>query len=232
MSSNLPDLLREKSNRLFFLKAILLGIQYGESPQRLTHKKTIQEEIEKLEGTSSPSIPPPPSLPSSNPILKKTEHSIQKIEEILNNLYQKRIQINSQIGNISANTYSKTLTFQQTQQNNVKINQLKIYLAITTKEIEKYTLLLQNIKKLKENPTVSPQIHNPKKQSIVSPPPQPSYTSSPPTNMNQNLQQQTISSFMSSQNEDESVHEDVSDHDFMKELQKTFSSLSSLLSNS
>jgi hypothetical protein len=219
--SSMPDILREKSNRLFFLKAILLGIQYAESSQRSEKKKMIEQEILKLE-SSNTSSPPLSSLTSSlsqpSSILQKTDSSIQRLEELLNELHQKRVAIISQIGNISSSTYSKTLSFQQNQLNIQKMNQLRALYAITNKEIEKFTLHHKKMKELQENP----QFTNPSqilKQNIKSSP---------------QLHQQNIQSFIpnptpvpTQTNEDN----DESSDDFMKELQKTFGSLSSLLKN-
>ena len=223
--SSMPDILREKSNRLFFLKAILLGIQYAESSQRSEKKKMIEQEILKLE-SSATSSPPLSTLTSSfsqsSSISQKTDSSIQRLEDILNELHQKRVAILSQIGNIYSSTYSKTLSFQQNQLNIQKINQLRALYAITNKEIEKFTLHHKKMKELQENP----QFTNPSqilKQNNKS---------------TSNLQQQNIQSFISTPThtpipQQQTVQDDIEDSndDFMKELQKTFGSLSSLLKN-
>jgi hypothetical protein len=230
--SSMPDILREKSNRLFFLKAILLGIQYAESSQRSEKKKMIEQEILKLESSATSSAPlstltssfsqsQSPSFSQSSSILQKTDSSIQRLEDILNELYQKRVAILSQIGNISSSTYSKTLSFQQNQLNIQKINQLRALYAITNKDIEKFTLHHKKMKELQENP----QFTNPSqilKQNNKS---------------TSNFQQQNIQSFISTpshtqipQQNNQDEMEDSND-DFMKELQKTFGSLSSLLKN-
>ncbi len=223
--SSMPDILREKSNRLFFLKAILLGIQYAESSQRSEKKKMIEQEILKLE-SSATSSPPLSTLTSSfsqsSSISQKTDSSIQRLEDILNELHQKRVAILSQIGNISSSTYSKTLSFQQNQLNIQKINQLRALYAITNKEIEKFTPHHKKMKELQENP----QFTNPSqilKQNNKS---------------TSNLQQQNIQSFISTPTptpipQQQTVQDDIEDSndDFMKELQKTFGSLSSLLKN-
>ena len=220
----MPDILREKSNRLFFLKAILLGIQYAESSQRSEKKKMIEQEILKLE-SSNTSSPPLSSLTSSlsqpSSILQKTDSSIQRLEELLNELHQKRVAIISQIGNISSSTYSKTLSFQQNQLNIQKMNQLRALYAITNKEIEKFTLHHKKMKELQENP----QFTNPSqiiKQNIKS---------------NLQFHQQNIQTFIPNSTlipqQQTQIQEDnnESTDDFMKELQKTFGSLSSLLKN-
>jgi hypothetical protein len=232
----MPDLLKEKQNRLFFLKAILLGIQYGESEKRMFHKQMVEQEIAKIE-LNSPRISTTPISPSSllsNPIAnmadqslqQKTALSIQQYEHILNNLYVKRVNLQSQIGNLSANAYSKTLTLQQNKMSIQQIQALRAMLAITLKEIEKYTLLLNSVKKMNENPKVSSQESIMKKNQVrqfVEPP---------------KLQQTTMSSFqkpilpkMEIKEEMVEENEEEDPEDFMKELQKTFGSLSSLLTS-
>lgn len=233
--SGVSDLLKEKQNRLFFLKAILLGIQYGESEKRMFHKQMVEQEIAKIE-SDSPRISTTPLSPSSllsNPISnmgdqtlqQKTALSIQQYEHILNNLYVKRVNLQSQIGNLSATAYSKTMTLQQNKVSIQQIQALRAMLAITLKEIEKYTLLLNSVKKMNENPKVSSQETIMKKNQVrqfVEPP---------------KLQQTTFTSFQKPnlpkmEIKEEIVEENEEDpEDFMKELQKTFGSLSALLTS-
>ena len=239
----MPDLLKEKQNRLFFLKAILLGIQYGESEKRMFHKQMVEQEIVKIE-LNSPRVTTTPISPSSlisNPISnmsfsqseksafindqtlqQKTALSIQQYEHILNNLYIKRVNLQSQIGNLSANAYSKTLTLQQNKMSIQQIQALRAMLAITLKEIEKYTLLLNSVKKMNENPKVSSQETIMKKNQVrqfVEPPKLHQTTFQKPI-----LQKMEIKEEIIEENEEDP-------EDFMKELQKTFGSLSSLLTS-
>ncbi len=237
MKSDVPELLKEKQNRLFFLKAILLGIQYGESEKRLFHKHMVQQEIAKIE-SENPQVSSVPITPSSlltppSPMMnslstgeqtlqQKTALSIQQYEHILNNLYVKRVNIQSQIANLSATAYSKTMTLQQNKVSIQQIQSLRAMLAITLKEIEKYTLLLNSVKKIHENPKISSQEPIMKKNQVrqfVEPP---------------KLQQTSMASFQKPipQEKKEEIIEEIDDsEDFMKELQKTFGSLSSLLKN-
>ncbi len=232
-STQVPDILKEKSNRLFFLKAILLGIQYGESDKALFHKKTIQSEIDKLENPSlSSSIQPgihQPQIPQ-----EKTEYTIKKYEDILHILDVRRVNILSQITNLSSTSYSKMLTFQQNQVNQQRMNQLKMQFMVTNKEIEKFTLLLQSVKKLNKTPQISSQesilkknAHSPSSNQRVSFAPLPT---------SKNLQQQSMQEYVE---EIEEIYENPkteeedtkNSDDFIRELQKTFGSLSSLLMN-
>ncbi len=241
MKSDVPELLKEKQNRLFFLKAILLGIQYGESEKRLFHKHMVQQEIAKIE-SENPQVPSVPITPSSlltppSPMMnslstgeqtlqQKTALSIQQYEHILNNLYVKRINLQSQMANLSASAYSKTMTLQQNKISIQQIQALRTMLAITLKEIEKYTLLLNSVKKIHANPKISSQEPIMRKNQVrqfVEP---------------SKLQQTSMASFQkpvsistSPKKEEEVIDEIEDSEDFMKELQKTFGSLSSLLSS-
>ena len=232
-----PDILKEKSNRLFFLKAILLGIQYGESEKSLFHKKTIQSEIDKLENPSLSSSFQPgvnqPQIPQ-----EKTEFTIKKYEDILHILDVRRVNILSQITNLSSTSYSKMLSFQQNQANQQKMNQLKMQFMVTNKEIEKFTLLLQSVKKLNKTPQISSQesilkknTHSPSSNQRVSFAPLPT-----PKNLQQQSMQEYVEEVDSTfeeiyDNPKPQEEENKSSDDFIRELQKTFGSLSSLLMN-
>lgn len=237
MKSDVPELLKEKQNRLFFLKAILLGIQYGESEKREFHKQMVTQEIAKIESDNPHVSSVPIPISTSSPILnslstgeqslqQKTALSIQQYEHILNNLYVKRINLQSQMANLSATAYSKTMTLQQNKISIQQIQALRTMLAITLKEIEKYTLLLNSVKKIHANPKISSQEPIMKKNQVrqfVEP---------------SKLQQTSMTSFQkpvsisTSPKKEEEVMDEIEDsEDFMKELQKTFGSLSSLLSS-
>ncbi len=237
MKSDVPELLKEKQNRLFFLKAILLGIQYGESEKREFHKQMVTQEIAKIESENPQVSSAPIPISTSSPILnslstgeqslqQKTALSIQQYEHILNNLYVKRINLQSQMANLSATAYSKTMTLQQNKISIQQIQALRTMLAITLKEIEKYTLLLNSVKKIHANPKISSQEPIMKKNQVrqfVEP---------------SKLQQTSMTSFQkpvsistSPKKEEEVIDEIEDSEDFMKELQKTFGSLSSLLSS-
>ena len=231
MNPSMSDLLREKQNRLFFLKAILLGIQYGESEKRMIHKQMVQQEIDKIEMKNVQNSPISPSsllqpTPIDSSLQQKTALSIQQYEQILHGLHVKKINLQSQMANLSATAYSKTMTLQQNKISIQQIQALRALLAITHKEIEKYTLLLNSVKNINENPKISSQETIMKKNQVkqfVEPP---------------KLQQMNISSYQKPMIETKIVEEmdDIytkteDSEDFMKELQKTFGSLSSLLMN-
>lgn len=239
-SNQVPDILKEKSNRLFFLKAILLGIQYGESDKATFHKKTIQSEIDKLE---NPSLSSSISNGLNQPFIpqEKTEFTIKKYEDILHILDVRRVNLLSQISNLSSTSYSKMLSFQQNQANQLKMNQLKMQFMVTNKEIEKFTLLLQSVKKLNKTQQISSQEPILKKnQSQTSSPQKVHFAPLPPST--KNLQQQSMQEYIKeSDNTFEEIYnnppppqlqeDEKNSDDFIRELQKTFGSLSSLLMN-
>jgi hypothetical protein len=218
------SVLKDKSNKLFFLKAILLGIQYGQSNKVNHHKQYIENEIQKLERPITQSQQRP--LSSTQPISDlqlKTNFSIKKYQDILQKLEAQRITIQSQIANISQSSYSRTLSFQQNQQNQQFVHRLRAQLLIIHKEMEKYTLLLNNVGKMNQNLIVSPQpstIRNyPQQSQSTLSQQQPHYQIN---NDNHNYQD--------NQQDNNNENEDENDN-FIEELQKTFGSLSSLLSN-
>ena len=56
MNTKIPQILKEKSNKLFFLKAILLGIQYGQSDNSKNYIDMISSEISTLENNNQNSL--------------------------------------------------------------------------------------------------------------------------------------------------------------------------------
>lgn len=234
-STQVPDILKEKSNRLFFLKAILLGIQYGESDKAIFHKKTIQSEIDKLE---NPSLSSSISNGLNQPFIpqEKTEYTIKKYEDILHILDVRRVNLLSQISNLSSTSYSKMLSFQQNQANQLKMNQLKIQFMVTNKEIEKFTLLLQSVKKLNKIPQISSQEPILNKNISQTTSPQKVHFAHLPSST-KNLQQQSMQEYLKESDEiynnppPPPQEDDTHSDDFIRELQKTFGSLSSLLMN-
>ncbi len=232
MSSNeVPEILKEKSSRLFFLKAILLGIQYSESGKGHIYKKTLNDEINKLEDRVIPDNDESPNKKINlQEFQQKTESTITQYENILHNLDVQRVNLSSQMANISSNNYSKTLSFQQNQQNIAKITKLRTSILIINKEIEKYTLLLNNLKRLQSNPHISTQEPIMKKnnnQNYVNP-----YSNQRTNPVVENKRIHQTTNINQNPFEDDNINNNDSDSDkFLKELQKTFGSLSSLLSN-
>ncbi len=171
MNTNPNDIIKEKSNRLFFLKAILLGIQYAESGKSENIKKIINEEIQLLEPSQNNSINSinknsVESLNDSNEFKMKTMQTLQKYEQILHNLDSQRVSINSQIANLSSHSYLKTLSLNQSQQIQKQIFELKKTILYINKEIEKYSLLHQSVFKMSQQPKISPQENIMKKNKV------------------------------------------------------------------
>lgn len=169
MNNNPNDIIKEKSNRLFFLKAILLGIQYAESGKSENIKKIINEEIQNLEtsqNNNSISKDSIQNLNNSNEFKMKTMQTLQKYEQILHNLDSQRVSINSQIANLSSHSYLKTLSLNQSQQIQKQIFELKKTILYINKEIEKYSLLHQSVFKMSQQPKISPQENIMKKNKV------------------------------------------------------------------
>ncbi len=264
MNTNPNDIIKEKSNRLFFLKAILLGIQYAESGKSENIKKIINEEIQLLEPSQNNSINSinknsVESLNDSNEFKMKTMQTLQKYEQILHNLDSQRVSINSQIANLSSHSYLKTLSLNQSQQIQKQIFELKKTILYINKEIEKYSLLHQSVFKMSQQPKISPQENIMKKNKVNNfiDPHKEIYKESKsikePFFFNKNdikndkitSQNKSVSFFPSENNNETSPSSDFSDKnyssknnnyeseessdDLLKELQKTFGNLSSLL---
>lgn len=112
---NLENILNNNQNKLFFLKAILLGINYGKSKNYEEYITIIEKEIKKINE-------------------KKELKNIEKIENrlvLLDNQKKYTISLIKQLG-------SQNYRF-----NYSKINLLRNNLIILEKEIEKNKLILK-----------------------------------------------------------------------------------------
>jgi hypothetical protein len=163
-------ILKEKSNRIFFLKAILLGIEYSESGKGIELKNTIKSELFKLQNennnnlnqnnNSSNSFNPLNSseqFSKDNYIIQNGKMTLQKYEQILHELNAQKLNISNKISNTSSQSYMKTLSLQQSQQIQKELFSLKKMQLIVNKEIEKYSLLHQSVFKMTLQPKISPQ---------------------------------------------------------------------------
>ncbi len=160
-------ILKEKSNRIFFLKAILLGIEYSESGKGEELKNTIKSELNRLQfennnqNTSSISSLSTPNFNDisnkDNNIIQNGKMTLQKYEQILHELNAQKLNISNKISNISSQSYMKTLSLQQSQLIQKELFSLKKMQLIINKEIEKYSLLHQSVFKMTQQPKISPQ---------------------------------------------------------------------------
>ncbi len=273
-------ILKEKSNRIFFLKAILLGIEYSESGKGIELKNTIKSELNKLQSDNHSTLNQNINITNNdlskdNNIIQNGKITLQKYEQILQELNAQKLNISNKISNISSQSYMKTLSLQQSQQIQKELFSLKKMILVINKEIEKYSLLHQSVFKMTIQPKISPQENIMKKnnnknylnpslnnQSISSD----SDFSNQPFFYNNSINQSSSKSLNNSKtksvsffppelnndsysnNNDNTINSEFDDspssnnyenhnidlddsNDLLKELQKTFGNLSSLLNS-
>ncbi len=303
-SKNNEKLFQEKSNRIFFLKAILLGIQYSDSGQGESLKMVIQEELNRLLAAEKNNNDSHSKVSSSNHSIQSNIHlnqnqnnqsntlskdelihnaqiTLQKYEQKLHELNSQKNMLSNQISNMGSQSYTKTLSFQQGQQLQKNMTELKKYYLIICKEIEKYSLLHQSVFKMIHQTKISSQENIMKKNNVknfVNPSYNNQISQQQPNNFNQEpseqpffykknsqntpsqttnlLKPKSVSFFppdnvidseesnspssnfnthdssesnISSDNTNSNNDDDENSNNLLKELQKTFGNLSSLL---
>jgi hypothetical protein len=127
---NIENILNNNDYKLIFLKAILLGINYGKSSNIDYYIKNVNNEINKINEMNNN-----PKIIQYNNIIKKIENIILNLE-YQNNLNQSNIQ------KLSHNNYVLNVP---------KINILKNNSIILNSEIEKNKINLKNVKEQKQN---------------------------------------------------------------------------------
>ncbi len=282
----MDKILKEKSNRVFFLKAILLGIQYSESGKADELKIIINQELNKL-NSSSTNIQPDNHKNEDlikNNLVQNGKLTLQKYEQILHDLNEQRLNINNKISNIQSQSYTRTLSLQQSQLIQKELFSLKKMILVINKEIEKYSLLHQSVFKMTQQPKISSQENIMKKNNVTnylnpslnniekndyssenlydtsnqpffykeSNQNQPQITNSkvnksvsffPPDNYNDESDSPTsdvsLNNFSNNNHKNENISkkndeddDNIDSNDLLKELQRTFGNLSSLLNSS
>jgi len=137
---SVESVISNEDNRLIFLKAILLGINYGKSNTPDSYTKTIEEEILKIKDKKSNV-----SITNKNSVNNSSQNS--RYESIISNLETQRNGIVSMIKNLSSNNYGANFS---------KINLLQSNLALINKEIEKNKLSLSKYKEKNSSVYVKP----------------------------------------------------------------------------
>ena len=127
---NVETLINNDEYKIIFLKAILLGINYGKSNNSDYYMNNIKGEIDKIYNKLN------------NPEIIKYNIIIKRNETFIYNLENQKNLILSNIQKLSHSNYSF---------NHSKINLLKINLHNIQIEIEKLKLNIKKIKELKEN---------------------------------------------------------------------------------
>lgn len=151
---NLENLLNNDSNKLLFLKAIMLGITYGSSDKKNYYIENIENEIKKINNKIN-----------KNDVININNINSQKIEQKIIFLENQKKNIFKIITQLSSNNYGFNYS---------RINILKSNLDLINNEIEKNKLLIKkqnqnqtkNNKKENNNQNNNQPINN-KKENLV-----------------------------------------------------------------
>lgn len=134
---NLENVLNNDHNKLIFLKAIMLGITYGSSDKKNYYIDNIENEIKKIvDKMNNVNNKIDNTLSSQKNIL------IQKTEQKILFLENKKISILSLINQLSSNNYGFNYS---------RINLLKTNLTLLNAEIEKNKLIIKKYKEEEVN---------------------------------------------------------------------------------
>jgi hypothetical protein len=143
---NIENILNNDEYKLIFLKAILLGINYGQSNNIEYYKENIQHEILKIHEKKK--IIVEKTNLAKNSIIDKFENIIDKLDQ------QKNYTLNL-INNLSTNNYGYNYS---------RINLLRTNLSLINREIAKNKLILKKNKDLIEK-----EIKNAKDKELLNP---------------------------------------------------------------
>ena len=126
---SIENILNNDEYKIIFLKAILLGINYGQSNNINYYKENIQNEILKI------------NEKKNTIIIKNTNSACDKFENIIASLEKQKNYTLNMINNLSNNNYGYNYS---------RINLLRSNLTLINKEIIKNKLLLKKNKDLIE----------------------------------------------------------------------------------
>jgi hypothetical protein len=134
---NLENVLNNDDNKLIFLKAIMLGINYGSSDKKNYYRENIESEIKKIvDKMNNANNKINNNLSSQKNILK------QKTEQKILFLENQRKSILSLINQLSSNNYGFNYS---------RINLLKTNLTLLNVEIEKNRLIINKEENISQN---------------------------------------------------------------------------------
>jgi hypothetical protein len=127
----IEDIIENNQHKILFLKAILLGIKYGQMNNNDYYEKSILNEITKIKNDDSN---------YTNNLITKIDTKINKgkIKKNISNLENTRMNIIKNINNLSYNNYNN---------NYVKINCLRNQLFLLNKELNEFTKELDELNK-------------------------------------------------------------------------------------
>lgn len=135
----IENILNNKEYKIFFLRAILLGIDYGSSDKVEYYKKNIQNEIYNILKNNR-------NISNISNNISNIPNNISKYENNIINLEFQKKNIQNSILKLSSNNYGYNYS---------RINILKNNLIYLNQEIEKNKLFLQKEKKTKNITTDS-----------------------------------------------------------------------------
>jgi len=156
---SLTNVMESPEYKLLFLKAIRLGIMYGESKKSNFYKDKINEEINSIMLSNVNNNKNESNIIDNNNTIKENTESEKKnnYDSIIFNLENQKNIILQNIQNLSIN-YSSNYT---------KINFLKYNLVNVMKELEKYNNLRKEELKNVNTPIIKKNIVEIKKKDVV-----------------------------------------------------------------
>jgi|SaaInlStandDraft_2_1057019.scaffolds.fasta_scaffold46824_2 hypothetical protein len=127
----IEDVIENNQHKILFLKAILLGIKYGQMNNNDYYEKSILNEITKIKNHDSN---------YTNKLITKIDTKINKgkLKKNISDLENTRMNIIKNINNLSYNNYNN---------NYVKINYLRNQLFLLNKELDDFTKELDKLNK-------------------------------------------------------------------------------------
>ena len=125
----IEDVIENNQHKILFLKAILLGIKYGQMNNNDYYEKSILNEITKIKNHDSN---------YTNKLITKIDTKINKgkLKKNISDLENTRMNIIKNINNLSYNNYNN---------NYVKINYLRNQLFLLNKELDDFTKELDKL---------------------------------------------------------------------------------------
>ena len=146
---SIENILNNDEYKLIFLKAILLGINYGQSNNIEYYKENIQHEILKIHDKKN-------IIVEKNNLAKNS--TTDKFENIITRLDQQKNYTLNLINNLSTNNYGYNYS---------RINLLRTNLNLINREIAKNKLLLKKNKDLVEKEAKDKELLNSIKSNKV-----------------------------------------------------------------
>ncbi len=201
---NVETIINNDEYKIIFLKAILLGINYGQTENSEFYLNNIQNEIDKINNKLNH-----PEVIKYKQLMKRNEFNMLNLEN------QKNM-ILSNIQKLSYNNYSS---------NHSKINILKSQLNNINVEIEKCKINIKKFKELKEKVYNSQQISINQMNSFNN-----NNTNTTQRNNQKNKMTKNQTNQTNQTNQINQINQTNQNNNFVGELEKTLDNLSNLFS--